>query len=158
MENCKCLDKKEYFLNCVMCYSTFKGIRTLLKHYAKVHEVKRIANPTGKITCSLFDASCSKNEILEKHLNSVHKLQPHRKRLFYGTLPCDIDLKVFKNEDTNKFQCSLCPKGYELKSKLDEHTAVVHEGKTFKCNECKDVFSWKSSLMTHIKETGHLKP
>ena len=110
MENCEILHEKERFYNCVICVSIFRGISSLIKHYAKVHEVKRLANPNGKITCSFFNASCSKNDTLKKHLMSVHKVQPHRKRLFYGSLQCDINLKVLKNEDTNKFQCSLCPK------------------------------------------------
>ena len=56
-----------------------------------------------------------------------------------------------EEQEHKLFKCSICDKNYGTKYSLKEHIGVVHEGKKYKCDECNEIFSWKSGLNSLVK-------
>ena len=121
-------------VQCMVCSRTFQSTKTLQKHTDVYH-----AHQISLFPCSLCKKILSTEEILKRHLVTVH--------------------------GENKFECHQCGKKYSRNNHYIRHLRDVHsiESKTnlnyaaiefiykFNCDHCEQRFKRQETLQRHIK-------
>ena len=90
--------------------------------------------PVKKLLCSI----CKKVFITRDQFN-IHMIKDHKKQAVSNP-------PLIKQQ--KKFQCLKCPKYFDKKMSLDEHTKVAH---TFKCTKCRQKFDTQEALSNHMR-------
>ena len=142
---------------CTICKREFVGKnakRNMNDHVAVVHEGKK------PFQCEICNSCFSRERNLRAHISFVHEGNtPFQctecnegfgyKHLFDRHIKLKHDKIPYK-----PYQCPICKKqfsGVNGKRNMNQHVAVVHEGKKpFECELCNACFSKKVGLETHI--------
>ena len=142
---------------CTICNRKFVGKnarRNMNDHVAVVHEGKK------PFQCEICNSCFSRDRNLRAHISFVHEgntpFQCTECNEGFGykhLFDRHIKLKHDKIPYT-PYQCTICKKefsGVNGKRNMNQHVAVVHEGKKpFECELCNACFSKKVGLETHI--------
>ena len=151
-------EKKTYQSHqCTICKREFVGKnakRNMNDHVAVVHEGKK------PFQCEICKSCFSRERNLRAHISFVHEgntpFQCTECNEGFGykhLFDRHIKLKHDKIPYT-PYQCTICKKefsGVNGKRNMNQHVAVVHEGKKpFQCEICNSCFSKKVGLEKHI--------
>ena len=151
-------EKKTYQSHqCTICNREFVGKnakRNMNDHVAVVHEGKK------PFQCEICKSCFSRERNLRAHISFVHEgntpFQCTECNEGFGykhLFDRHIKLKHDKIPYT-PYQCTICKKefsGVNGKRNMNQHVAVVHEGKKpFQCEICNSCFSKKVGLEKHI--------
>ena len=119
---------------CEHCGKSFKLLRYLKQHEAKMHGVgknykKKVENG---FPCPHCDACFGFNDLLSRHVQSAH--------------------------ENVRFQCKECSKQFRDKNGLVRHQRLKHEDPKFQCDECPKKFREGRDLMRHKRvHAGELR-
>lgn len=129
---------------------TFSKKSHLKRHIRNIHE-----QVEKKHVCSAQDCSFAAHygSDLERHIKSHNESDHFQCTLCPKICKTKNGLKLHVNEHNLKFIhiCQHCAKGFNYKSDLDSHVAK-HEGvKHFLCKKCAKGFTHKNNCATHQK-------
>ena len=166
--------KKEEFDNKIYLTKPFQCLNCpesfISKYDLNIHN-KSVHGGAGPQKCLECDFSCTRKEMLVRHVKTEHEGIKLEKRK--TNLPCNLcdteftDLPSFKEHinsvhDGNKpHKCTVCDQSYFLRYSLKTHIARIHEGiKPRKgpkaehlCKICNSIFDKKYKLINHnVKE------
>nr|XP_019547706.2 zinc finger protein 699-like [Aedes albopictus] len=124
--------KADQQIQCNQCDKLFPD-RKKLKNHMRFHKPKNHC-------CHICGKPFAFGSTLEKHIplhdpNRVRKPPPDKPSLAPGVYHCDM-----------------CPKVFELKTRLWAHRTQVHRPKTHECHLCDLKFTLKSVLRRHIQK------
>ena len=115
-------------LKCPHCQKAFSSQYGLQEHL----KMKRCPELHGRgkerWSCSICIKSYNKEALLQTHLELVHKIETGRQL----------------------FSCEICKKGYYCRKTLKRHMTSHTDDKS-KCHTCQKVFTFKSTLVQHLK-------
>ena len=151
-------EKKTYQSHqCSICKREFVGKnakRNMNDHIAVVHEGKK------PFQCEICNSCFSRERNLRAHISFVHEGNapfqcPECNEGFGYKHLFDRHIKLKHDKiPYEPYQCTICKKefsGVNGKRNMNQHVAVVHEGKKpFECELCDACFSKKVGLETHI--------
>lgn len=128
----KTKSKVDQQVQCNQCEKTFPDRNTYRRH-------KRFHKPMNHC-CHICGKPFFYRSTLEKHIpihdpNRVRKPPPDKPSLAPGVYHCDM-----------------CPKVFELKTRLWAHRTQVHRPKTHECHLCDLKFTMKFQLRRHIQK------
>ena len=136
---------------CVHCGKEFAS-----KYYLKMHIQGTHEGVPSKYVCTECGADCKSKPAFENH-TALHS-EP--------TVPCPECDKKFHTksyllrhiktshtpDDRKRYQCSICPKGFNSKDSLTGHLNWHNGLKPFQCTFCDISFADKSNLRAHEKK------
>ncbi|XP_035232694.1 zinc finger protein 226-like [Stegodyphus dumicola] len=142
---------------CKICFKTFFNKPNLRRHM-QIHYCKR-----KLYSCHLCSKSFSWKTDLSTHLRVFHYEQ---NQYIYGNEQICISL-LFSDTTTNfifagtqlgaqdaygSLSCDVCKKSFTRKHNLQRHRELHFlKRKSYSCNICGGLFSWKTTLDSHLK-------
>ena len=125
---------------CPICGKQFERNDGLMIHMSKMHpydETETLLN-----LCHICGKTYKGHpNVLVQHIQRIH-VNPTTKKA----------KKRHSNIDRSdlKFPCSICGKKFETKALLDQHSKT-HEEKAHRCDWCDRRFTFKNTLLVHMK-------
>jgi KRAB domain-containing zinc finger protein len=157
---------------CYHCKKSFQN-QSLLKTHKEIHKPKVKCGICGKKVSRLHLKThlkthenikkfccdhCTDGFVTKQYL--VRHMWKHRSAKKFNCKHCKQgfnDNRNFKlhlvshSVNPRPFQCDLCPNNYPRKQNLEIHLTSIHLERQFKCDKCRFVSKWKSSLYMHKK-------
>ena len=136
--------KVDSLFHCDKCEKTFKRMSHLKRHEVSVHFGK-------KESCPHCGLNYSRKDNLEAHIISVHGTKSK-------SFQCEVCQETFNKKlnyqrhvNNIKTNCSICSDIFCTLKQLQQHRTECHSQQSnFECCHCKEIFSSKFNMKTHI--------
>ncbi len=130
-------------IQCVICNIWLPSKERLKYHNVTTHERKNFM-------CTLCGKCFPFNESLKSHYKNFHQIEPEK-----STVPRGIKREPEPRDD-GLFECEICERAFEDKSKLKRHVTLSHRktrasSKSYDCRVCGKSYANSSRLRFHIK-------
>ena len=130
--------------HCDKCEKTFKKMSKLKRHEFSVHFGK-------KENCPYCGLKSSRKDNLEAHIRLVHGFKSK-------SLQCEVCQETFNKKSNfqrhvsnTRTNCSICSDIFcTLKQLQQDRTECHSQQSNFECCHCKEIFSSKFNMKTHI--------
>ena len=63
-----------------------------------------------------------------------------------------IKLRLHENIHEEKYKCQSCQKYFGTKQALERHEAIHNTEKSYQCNKCNQLFTFKTNLTRYVKK------
>ena len=92
------------------------------------------------------------NDVLPFPENHLEISEKYQERILYGHNSCTLIKEEDIVHEKKSFECDNCKKVFSRKGSLQNHISCIHGGsKNFQCKICQKVFCTKSAKRTHTK-------
>lgn len=141
--------EKKIVGKCDICLKEFTTKGGLVYHKKHVHQIS-IKN----FTCDICDKSFVTQSVLKNHVKCVHEKKMKNDESIFGNHALIENVKNVheKLNKKGKYHCDICPKYFGRNRYLKLHKLIEHGYVRFACELCEKHFSYKETLLQHVKK------
>lgn len=145
---------------CEVCGLGVKSIKSLLRHIAGVHEMRKqkVYKPDRCIKCTLCDQAFAKLKVAKEHFFTIHTESPKTAwKEFRSLCCCTCFLRFESIDDLHEHYSQYTsnhdkPQHYVNNRAKNASRKFVPIDRPYECDICKNTFKTPDSLKGHMKK------